>query len=172
MQGLHCHSDEEAASVVTGPGRIRPQDDLHGGSRAAHYPVGSGRRARPWAAVPDRGPPCPTAGRRARPWAAVPTVGRRARPCGPPCPPSCDNHRAFAARTTTAGRPYTVAWLWRSGPPCPTAGRRARPRRATGAAVPDCGPPCPTAGRRARPYAAVPDRTPPCPTIHRNGRRD
>ncbi|MCB9128854.1 MAG: hypothetical protein H6638_13215 [Ardenticatenales bacterium] len=99
-------------------------------------------RARPRAAVPDRGPPCPTAGRRARPrararpWATVPdrgppwpTAGRRARSI----------HRVTIAvharqRTTTAGRPYTVAMVCG----CPTAGRRARPR----VAVPDRGPPC------------------------------
>ncbi|MCB0077330.1 MAG: hypothetical protein KDD73_07865, partial [Anaerolineales bacterium] len=39
-------------------------------------------------------------------------------------------------------------------PPCPTAGRCARPR----AAVPDRGPLCPTVGRRARPRAALSKR--------------
>ncbi|MCB9128299.1 MAG: hypothetical protein H6638_10395 [Ardenticatenales bacterium] len=89
------------------------------------------------------GPPCPTAGRRPHPrptaWAAALEPIRRARP------------RVTIAvharqRTTTAGRPYTVAMVcgWPVG-----SGRRARPR----AAAPT---PRPTAGRRARPRAAAP----------------
>ncbi|MCB9128735.1 MAG: hypothetical protein H6638_12600 [Ardenticatenales bacterium] len=119
------------------------------------------------AAVPDRGPPCPTAGRRARPRAAI------ARPRGnrdvPPCP-----HRvtitvhARQRTSSTAGRP-TVTLVWQvpvrvraavmpdAEPAMPTREPRAPGR---------VGPPCPTAAwaampdrveRRARPWAAVPD---------------
>ncbi|MCB9172090.1 MAG: hypothetical protein H6637_04130 [Ardenticatenales bacterium] len=95
---------------------VHPQPDDHGGSslHGGHglwVPVGSGRRARPRAAAPT---PRPTA------WAAALEPIRRARP------------RVTIAvharqRTTTAGRPYTVAMVcgWPVG-----SGRRARPRAA------------------------------------------